>query len=439
MSEPTGKRNRWIIWLTPGIGVKRWFGFLLAGAALIGLGFAMLLVELYRLRPDPIWSLLLHLARFPLWAWALICGAAGGLMALLSTIRINRNILDSAGVDQADLAAAMRERVQKQRGPQIVALGGGTGLPTLLRGLKESSANLTAIVTVADDGGSSGRLRRDLGVLPPGDFRNNIAALARDEGLMTQLFQYRFGEGGLEGHSFGNLFISAMMGITGSFEQALSESSRVLAIRGKVLPSTLADVTLMAEVHLPEENRVMQVAGESQIPLGGGRIRRVYLRPEQAPAYPEAVRAILNADLIVIGPGSLYTSILPNLLVPGIAQALKASSALKVYVCNVATQAGETSGFTVMDHVQTLEQHIGRDGFALDVVVANSDFPPLLADSKTVYVQMGEQNGRVFSGRLLQAPLVDPARPWRHDSKRLAEAILGLLAEKGAKDTEHSS
>src|SRR5512136_2935548 len=224
------------------------------------------------------------------------------------------------------------------RARKIVAIGGGTGLSTLLRGLKAYTPHITAIVTVADDGGSSGRLRRELGMLPPGDFRNCIAALADDESLITQLFQYRFGQKDedLGGHSFGNLFITAMAEVTGSFEKALIESAKVLAIRGKVIPSTLSNVTLVGEL-VDEAEQVSRVEGESHITAAPGAIRRVYLEPDNVPAYPGAIRALLEADLIVLGPGSLYTSLMPNLLVSDLAQAIRASRAQKVYVCNTAT------------------------------------------------------------------------------------------------------
>nr|HID13675.1 YvcK family protein [Anaerolineae bacterium] len=253
----------------------------------------------------------------------------------------------------------------------LIAIGGGHGLSVLLRGLKRYTSNITAIVTVADDGGSSGRLRRELGVLPPGDFRNCIAALADDEALTTQLFQYRFGDdSGLNGHSFGNLFITAMAEVTGSFERAILESGRVLAVRGRVLPSTLRDVTLMADLR-DEASGVSRVSGESRIPEVGGAIERVYLEPDDVPAYPDAVRALLEADLIVAGPGSLYTSVLPNLLVPDVARAVAASRALKVYVCNVATQRGETEGYSVGDHAAALEAHVGKGLFPM--VLANDN------------------------------------------------------------------
>ncbi len=323
-------------------------------------------------------------------------------------------------------------------GPKVVALGGGTGLSTLLRGLKTHTDHITAIVTVADDGGSSGRLREELGVLPPGDFRNCIAALADDEALMTKLFQYRFGEGmGLGGHSFGNLFIAAMTAVTGSFDRALLESSRVLAVRGRVLPSTLKSVVLCADVReeIPgQEPRWRRVWGESHIPkqAHGHIIERVFLQPEDPPAYPESVRAILEADLIVAGPGSLFTSVLPNLLVTDIAQAIRASQAVRVYVCNVATQRGETDGFDVHEHVQALQSHVGRDLFPL--VLANNDFATSRSIGKGVsWVRPPSQEDMAIGGyRVVTASLIDPERPWRHHPGKLAQHLLALYREETA-------
>lgn len=433
MTKSSQQARSLLKWLTPGIGVKRWLGLLFLGVTLLGLGFAMLLLQFFRTFPIPALEYALTLGGSPLWVRAGLLVAIGVALVTLGVVGVNRAILVPLDVGSGDLIAALVERRQQGRGPKVVAIGGGTGLPTLLRGLKAHTANLTAVITVADDGGSSGRLRRDLGVLPPGDFRNNIAALARDEDLMVQLFQYRFGEGGLEGHSFGNLFITALSGVTGSFEQALIESSAVLAIRGQVLPSTLADVTLAADVREPQSGQAVRVTGESMIPAAGGRIERVFLQPEGVAAHPNAVRAILAADLIVVGPGSLFTSILPNLLVGGISQAMRSSRALKVYVCNVATQRGETEGFTVADHMQVIERHVGPGLF--DVVLANGEIRDLPADANFTYVEPGVENGSAGLGaRLLTASLVDEEHPWRHDSKRLARELMKLVGE-AAKDS----
>jgi uncharacterized cofD-like protein len=328
---------------------------------------------------------------------------------------------------------------------RIVTLGGGHGLSTVLRGLRENVSqrceqplSLTAIVTVADDGGSSGKLRREMGVLPPGDFRNCLIALADSESLLARLFQYRFGEGtGLDGHSFGNLFITAMAEITGSFERALAESSRVLAVQGRVLPSTLQDVMLVADVRDDQDGRISRVVGESRIPKAKGTIQRVFLEPEGVPAYPDAVRAILAADLILAGPGSLFTSVLPNLLVADIAQAVRASRAVKMYVCNVATQKGETDRFTVADHVMALDTHVGPGVFPIvlanDNLRAERDLP---AGVEMVLPDASEsgQNSRwsAANGRLVTADLVDSDCPWRHDPARLSQTILDVYQAERA-------
>jgi uncharacterized cofD-like protein len=322
-----------------------------------------------------------------------------------------------------------RSSGRQERGvlaPKTVAIGGGTGLSTLLRGLKARTPHISAIVTVADDGGSSGRLRRELGVLPPGDFRNCIAALADDEALITQLFQYRFGQGsGLNGHSFGNLFITALVAVTGSFEQAILEAGRVLAVCGRILPSTLEDVTLVADLREAEtraqlSSGLTRVHGESTIPKSGRPIERVFLRPDGARAYPEAVRAILDADLVVAGPGSLFTSVLPNLLVQDIRRAVSASSALKLYVCNVSTQRGETDGFDVGQHMAALERHVGRGLFP--VVLANDN---LTAGQEQPGLEMVNLNRPPdASYRVIEADLADSTTPWRHDSGKLADNVI---------------
>jgi uncharacterized cofD-like protein len=431
LSNPAINSRALLKWLTPGIGVKRWIAILLLGAGLFGISFGFLIVEYYRANPDLLWSHMLAIARAPLWFWGLLTGVAGIGLVSFALLRLSQSLLRPLDMQGPQLIDAMVEHRRGQRGPKIAAIGGGTGMPTLLRGLKAYSSNLTAIVTVADDGGSSGKLRRDLGVLPPGDFRNNIAALARDEGLMTQLFQYRFGEGGLEGHSFGNLFITALANVTGSFEQALIESSRVLVIRGKVLPSTLTDVTLMADLREPDSDSTRRVSGESAIPERIGTIERVFLSPDDVPAYPESIQAILAADLILLGPGSLFTSILPNLLVKGITDAIRSSKALKIYVCNVATQTGETEGFTVEDHVRAIELHVGKDFF--DIVLINNHLPELPPDTNFAYVRRQNENGSGTGSkvRIHGAPLVDDRRPWRHNSERLARAIMQFLEESG--------
>jgi len=307
----------------------------------------------------------------------------------------------------------------------VVVIGGGTGLPSVLRGLKAHTGNITAIVTVADDGGSSGLLRREMGVLPPGDMRNNIAALADDESLMTKLFQYRFENGALRGHAFGNLFLAALAGISGGIEHALPEAERVLNIQGRVLPATLEDVQLVASVRLAHKAQTVLIRGESAIPNARGKIEKISLSPPEAPAYDASIRSILEADLVVIGPGSLYTSILPNLLVVGIADALRATTAYKVYVCNVATQPGETDNYTVAEHVLALEQHIGRGIFQL--ILANNATPTVNAGNTCYVLSIPTGHDILQRYEVRYTDLVDERRPWRHNPQKLAGALLDSM------------
>jgi uncharacterized cofD-like protein len=409
------------------MGVKRWLLVFLAGATLLGLGIAYVLLDLYRTVQVPEAVGLLTLQFVPRLGRALLLGGLGVGVMVWSFGRIQQTLLAPFLRPGQDLASTLNEHRRRGRGPRIVAIGGGTGLSTLLRGLKAHTSNLTAIVTVADDGGSSGRLRETLGVLPPGDFRNCIVALADDESLTTQLFQYRFGSGeGLGGHSFGNLFITAMTEVTGSFERALLESSRVLAIRGQVLPSTLQDVTLVGDVAVAGQ-KVSRVEGETQITEREGAIQRVYLQPDDAPAFPGAIRALLEADLIVLGPGSLYTSLLPNLLVRDLTHAIAASRARKVYVCNTATQPGETDGYSVRDHILAIERHT-RPGL-FPIVLANSRQQGQLLPRLEWVALDPPLNGQ---RRVITAEVADAERPWRHDSAKVAAALINLLAQSEA-------
>ena len=415
-------------WLYPGLGVKRWLLLLAVAIVLISLGGALLLINVM------IPSVSVAVPRCPLftlpllWVWALLLGLLGLGMVMTALLKLNRALLSPflAPGQKNHVADLLYRHRQRDRGPRAVAIGGGTGLSSLLRGLKEHTTNITAIVTVADDGGSSGKLRQELGVLPPGDFRNCLAALAGDEALLTQLFQYRFGQNVVDGHSFGNLFITAMSSITGDFERALEESSKVLAVRGRIVPSTLENVTLCADLRGEAEalgaGRVVE--GESQIPKAGLPIERVFLRPGRVRAYPGAVQAILAADLIVIGPGSLYTSVLPNLLVEDIVKAIRASRAAKVYVCNVAIQPGETNGYDVAAHVAALERHIGPGLF--DYVLANnrSDIP--LPDHLPPEEMVALKPEAIRGYRLVAADVVDLTNPWRHNPGKLAAAVMGL-------------
>jgi uncharacterized cofD-like protein len=331
------------------------------------------------------------------------------------------------------LANLVYERRRSRNGPRIVAIGGGHGLSTLLSGIKRHTAAITAIVNVADDGGSSGRLRREFGILPPGDIRRCLAALAEaDESLMKQLFEYRFPAGeGLEGHSFGNLFITALDDLTGSFDLAIQSASEVLAVRGRVLPSTLMEVTLSAELHVPVGAEARTIQGESQISKGGLPIKRVFLSPADAPAYPAAVRAILDADAIIIGPGSLFTSLLPVLLIPDVRHALRATRALRVYVCNVATEPGETDHFGVADHINALIEHIGEGCIDLALINDNQapagNFAPEW-QGRTEIVPMDVRGESQI--QLVTADIINPSNPLRHDSEKVATELIRLLRER---------
>lgn len=422
--------TRSLRWLVPGLGVKRWLLLVLFGTTLIAVGLAVLVLEVYRSAPDTWWLPILSVASLrnlerPI--RALIFGSIGIGFILWGIWGLNRSILAPFRKPGRPVVDELTTHRRRERGPRIVAIGGGHGLSTLLRGLKAYSFNITAVVTVADDGGSSGRLRRTMGILPPGDIRNCLAALSYDEALLAQLFQYRFANGGigLDGHSFGNLFISALAEITGSFEEAVAESGRVLAVHGRVLPATLHDVRLVADMALPHNIGEIRVEGESQIPEFPGQIRRVWLEPNNPPAYPKVIRAILAADLIVIGPGSLYTSILPNLLVPDISASIRASRALKIYVCNVATQPGETDGYSCLDHIMVLEDHIGEGLFEL--VVANSMYVNNLPEG-IEWVATNEDTESNYA--MYCSDLVNKETPWRHDHIKLAQVIIDLYQER---------
>lgn len=406
--------------------MKRWIALILAGTTIIGLGFALVLVDFYRSAPQvwvPLLSIL-SLRGLPFILRVIIFVILGTALILIGVGGLNRNMMRPfvpTGKNVLDGLSAYRKR---ERGPRIVALGGGTGLASLLRGLKGYTSNLTAIVTVADDGGSSGELRRSMGILPPGDIRNCLAALSNDEALMTQIFQYRFGSGaGLGGHSLGNLFITALAEITGSFEEAVAESGRVLAVQGRVMPSSLHDVRLVADIMLPDASNEVLVKGESAIPLTAGHVRRVWLEPSNPLAYPPAVQAILSADLIIIGPGSLYTSILPNLLVPDLAEALRHTRAQKFFITNVATQPGETDGYTCGDHVRTIEKHFGSRLF--DVVICNNHYPVGL---EVEWVKLDEDWDRDYA--VYCTDILSKENPRRHDSDKLALAIMDLYNER---------
>ena len=415
-------------WLVPGLGVKRWFGLLLTGITLLGVGVAYYLLDIYRTTPaDQLLSVLdlASLRFFPRPVRVFIFLSLGLLLIIWGLWGLNRALLNPFLRKDRRLVDQIADFRRRERGSRVVVMGGGHGMSTLLRGMKNHTYNLTAIVTVADDGGSSGKLRQNLGILPPGDIRNCLAALSNDEALLTQLFQYRFtDDSGLGGHSFGNLFISALADVTGSFEEAVAESGRVLSVHGEVLPATLHDVRLVADVQVPNVVNQVRVKGESSIPETPGRVRRVYLEPNNPPAFPPAIQAILAADLLVVGPGSLYTSILPNLLVPDLLAALRATRALKIYVVNIATQPGETSTYGLSEHVSVLEEHI--QGGLFDVIVCNNRYDGVLPNG-VEWVNIDEL---AADYPLYATDLVDVEHPWRHDPEKLAKTLMDLLYER---------
>jgi uncharacterized cofD-like protein len=409
---------------------------LLFGTTLLSLGLAMGLATIYRNYdfPDQTTTVVrtATLQFIPHPFREILVGLLGLTVAVVALYYLGNSILSpfltarARAARHAELVMAIERHRFGAPAPKlkVVAIGGGTGLSTLLRGLKRHpDLALTAIVSIADDGGSSGRLRTELDMPPPGDIRNCIVALADTEPLLEKLFQHRFGAEGssLHGHSFGNLFLAAMTEMTGSFEEAVAEVSRVLAVRGEVLPATLEQVTLCADM-----SDGAFVRGESSITDAPGAIARLHLQGHPV-ANPAAVRAILDADLVVLGPGSLYTSVLPNLLVEGIAQAVRAATAPVVYVCNVATQRGETDGFTVADHVRALADHIGTD--LLDAVLVNNNF----SQAGRIKPEWGVETVRLdgldnLPGHpaILSRDLVGPATPLRHDSDKLAAALAAL-------------
>lgn len=377
-------KGRWFKWLIPGLRVKRWVLLSIAGVMLALLGLAISA----RLTPILNISRLINRAIdfvvdvFPRHLSGPLAIVVGIGMFWLAQRGMMQSVADTLSPDQKrDVLDTLVTDRQLRRGAKIVAIGGGTGLSNLLRGLKRYSANITAIVTVADDGGSSGRLRREQGILPPGDIRNCLSALADEEKLVTELFQYRFSSGeGLTGHSFGNLFLAAMADITGDLQKAIAASSQVLAVRGQVLPATLDHMVLWADL---EDGR--HIEGESNIGTAEGKIINFGCHPEQPKALPEVIQALNTADLIIIGPGSLYTSIIPNLLVPEILQALCHRQAPAVYVCNIMSQKGETEGYNASDYVRVLDNL--ADTRLFDAILVQKEMPSPVTLAK--YLQQG--------------------------------------------------
>ncbi|MFK8184825.1 MAG: uridine diphosphate-N-acetylglucosamine-binding protein YvcK [Phormidesmis sp.] len=424
----SARPKRWMRWLKPGLLVKRWMLLSTLGIFSVGLGIMVwlgLTPVFYTVRfvgrlLNLITQLLPNYISGPL-------AVLGGLLFIVwgqtRTLNAIVEVLLPAN-EEDNLWDAIATHRRLRKGPRIVVMGGGTGLSTLLRGLKHYTSNITAIVTVADDGGSSGRLRREMGGIPPGDIRNCLTALADEEKLLTELFQYRFESGsGLSGHSFGNLFLSAMNEITGDWERAIGASSQVLAIRGRVLPSTLSDVCLWANL---SDGR--HIEGESNITKAGGNIDEIGCIPANPPALPQAIEAINGADYIIMGPGSLYTSIIPNLLVPQLVDAISRRRVPRIYICNIMTEPGETQGYTVSEHIQAIDRACNE--YLFDAVLVQKKMPsqvaidrylkegstPVMLDRKAVI----DSQRRIVIANVMSE--IDGTV--RHDPKRLARVLV---------------
>lgn len=398
-------------WLIPGMGVKRWIFLLMLSVVLISTGSVIMVVE-----ESPNTK------------------AGAGLIIILGIIGVItglRKIVKSVvkiflPQREAELVDIVYQKRYLERGSNVAVIGGGTGLSVLLHGLKDYTSNITAVVTVADDGGSSGKLREEFNVLPPGDIRNCLVALADAEPLMRKLFQFRFKEGEhLKGHSFGNLFITAMSKVTGDFEQAVKESSKILAIRGKVIPSTLSKIKLVAEHQNGELTE-----GESKIPEKMNPIKRVFLEPRDCEATEEALEAIRAADVIILGPGSLYTSIIPNLLINGIYQEVSRSKVLKIYVCNVMTQAGETDGYKASDHLKAIIHHTTA-GIINTCIINTGGIPNRLLEKykeeNAERVEPDKDTIKKMGYKVIGANILSAKDYIRHDSHKLSRIIMNLI------------
>ncbi len=420
---------RFIKWLYPGLGVKRWMFLALGGIVLCMVGTILLVAAIFPLtRAEILLQAEYWLGPVSRWPWVLLIPFLGLLILALGIYIGFRSLLVAlAPISDQSVLDVLYSRRYLRRGPKIVVIGGGTGLSTLLRGLKNYTSNITAIVSVADDGGSSGKLRADLGILAPGDIRNCIVALADKEPLMEALLQYRFHSGELSGHSMGNLLLAALNDLTGEFYQAVQGMNRVLAIRGRVLPVTLQNVTLGAE--FSDGNKVQ---GESAIPKYGKKIRRIFLEPADCYPLPEALEAILDADAVVLGPGSLYTSVLPNLVVHGMGDVLARSPAIKIYVCNIMTQKGETDGYSASKHLEAIVAQVGD---VVDYMLVNTG--QMSKSAKSRYRKEGatmvqadirqiEKMGvRVITGNFMQEDNVV-----RHHAERIAKVLVRLTLAK---------
>lgn len=417
---------RFIDWLKPGIKVKRWVVLGALGILMIAFG----LVEWVQHKFYSFIYISFYLFLIGAGSFILYLAVTQGMRSFI--FLINRGYIN-VSLDSRKLENLIYEKRLLVKGPKVVVVGGGTGLSTMLRGLKHYTSNITAIVTVADDGGGSGDLRLDLGILPPGDIRNCILALADTEPLMEELLQYRFKGGKLDNQSFGNLFLAAMDGISSNFEEAVQKMSSVLAVTGKVLPVTLDDVTLKAEL----KNGVI-IEGESKIPDGveenNSPIERVFLEPSNAKALGEAVQAIKDADAVILGPGSLYTSVIPNLLVEDITKAIEKTDAVRIYVSNIMTQPGETDGYNVEDHIRAILNHADED--IIDYVIVNVGKISKALEEKylgenSTLVKVDEEAVEHMNVRIIEGDFVKTKNDLvRHDPEKLAAILIETIMDK---------
>lgn len=419
-------------WLYPGMKFKRWLLLFSAGVMLVSLGLALIFnykyldyIEEAIFRAVYLWKGSYNYMFSTLIGIAVV--ALGAVLMLVATRFVIRSVITVLLPDNSErLVDIIYEKRRLGKGPSVTVVGGGHGLSVLLRGIKSATSNVTAVVTVADDGGSSGRLREELGIIPPGDLRNCLVALADTEPLMEKLFQYRFrGESELAGHSFGNLFIAAMNEVTGDVEKALRESSKVLAVKGQVLPASKDHVRLDA---IMEDGTIVE--GESNIPEVHKKIHRVRLFPEHVQPVQSALDALTSADAIILGPGSLYTSIMPNLLVDGVAEALRKSKAVKIYICNVMTQPGETDGYTASMHAKAILDHGGKG--VIDYMLVNST--PISSDMQAFYAKKGAYPVEVDEDAInalgvgfVKADIINETDVIRHDPDKLSRSVMQMV------------
>ena len=411
-------------WMNMGFGIKRWFGLGIVGISLL----VFAIIELiFRRFGEDVYNLY--------YIYLLILGASTLYVStaelLKSFMTLAKDGLIDFNMDSREIGSLIHDKKLLVQGPRVVIIGGGTGLSTILKGLKNYTNNITAVVTVADDGGGSGVLREDLGMLPPGDIRNCLVALANTEPLMEELMQYRFKDGSLKGQSFGNLFLAAMDGVSDNFEDAVQKMASVLAITGKVLPVTLENIKINAIL-----DNDQLVVGESHIPdvsiAEGAKIKRLFITPADAECLQDVRDDILRADAVILGPGSLYTSVIPNILVKGVSEAIKGSMAKKIYVCNVMTQPGETDDFKVSDHIRAIYEH--GDIGPLDYVFANTTEirNAMLRDTyhhkNQFEVMVDEENMKEYDFELVTGDFIKPRETSvRHDAEKLSQKLMEII------------